>query len=72
MKAFNRAARRKMGLKIVNDAIKDRAVHDERVAAARKKALAKKQWGLGLVVTNLMAAVIIGPWSFTLFDRRAK
>jgi len=41
------------------------------VLKGREVALKKRQFGLGLVVTNLMVAVVFGPWSFTLMDRRA-
>lgn len=52
-------------MKVVNHLIKGRQ-------EALKKASEKTQYGLGLVVTNLMCAVIFWRWSWTIWDRRAK
>ncbi len=56
---MNRAQRRKVAGRIATAVSKNRDL-----------AMKKKQWGLGLIVTNLMLAVIFGPWTWTLIDRR--
>lgn len=38
----------------------------------RAKALEKKQYGFGLVITNQMCAIIFWRWTWTPWDRRAK
>jgi hypothetical protein len=58
---MNRAERRRVGMKVVNNHLK-----------LRDQALAKKQYGLGLIVTNLMIAVIFCRWTWTIMDRRTK
>jgi hypothetical protein len=58
---MNRASRRKQIKRIANNVIKGRAV-----------ALAKKQYGFGLVVTTHLIAVIFWRWTWTPWDRRGK
>jgi len=63
MSALNRAARRKTLMQATKVVMKAKA-------EGRKLDTVKKQWGIGLVITNLMLTVMIGPWAFTLYDRR--
>lgn len=56
---MNRALRRKQAVSIANNVIKGRA-----------RAVSKKQYGLGLVVTNLICVVTFWKWSWVLWDRR--
>jgi hypothetical protein len=42
------------------------------VLKGRDVALAKKQFGFGLVITNLMCAIIFARWTWVVYDRRAK
>ena len=58
---MNREARRKTTQQVVTAIIK-----------GRELALAKKQYGFGLVVTNLMVSIIFWRWTWTPIDRRAK
>jgi len=58
---MNRATRRKQAIHIANNVIK-----------GRQLSVAKKQYGLGLVITNLMCVITFGPWTFALWDRRLK
>lgn len=59
MQNLNRSSRRKLATKVATDVIKGRAADT-----------AKKQYGLGVMLTNLMLVVMIGPWAITLYDRR--
>lgn len=56
---MNRMDRRKQIKIVANDILK-----------GRTQAVKKKQYGLGLVVTNLMIVVMFGPWTWTLRDQR--
>lgn len=59
MKVLNRAQRRKMGEAIYKS-----------VVEGKEKAVAKKQYGFGVVVTNLMIVVTFWRWTWVLMDRR--
>lgn len=56
---LNRAQKRKIGTKIYDS-----------VVDGKKKAVAKKQYGFGVVVTNLMIVVTFWRWTWVLMDRR--
>lgn len=56
---LNRAARRRAGMRVANNIIK-----------GREKAVAKKQWGLGFIFTNLMGVITFGRRTYTLYDKR--
>lgn len=59
MQNLNRAQRRK----VVNAVLKEKI-------EGKKKAVAKKQYGFGVVVTNLMIVVTFWRWTWVLMDRR--
>lgn len=56
---MNRASRRKQATAIANNVIKGRSV-----------AMRKKQYGFGLVITNLMCVVTFWKWVWVLWDKR--
>lgn len=58
---MNRAQRRSATRRVVIDIMK-----------GREKAIAKKQWGLGFVFTNLMGMITVGPRIFVIYDKRLK
>lgn len=61
MQNLNRAQRRK----VVNAVLKEKI-------EGHKVAVAKKQYGFGVVVTNLMIVVTFWRWTWVLMDRRRK
>lgn len=63
MSALNRKARRDTLIKSAKLVMKARE-------EGRKLNVVKKQYGFGLVVTNLMLTVMIWRWTITLYDRR--
>jgi hypothetical protein len=60
---FGRAQRRKTLIEATKVVMKAKA-------EGRKLDTVKKQYGFGLVVTNLMLTVMVWRWTFTLYDRR--
>lgn len=56
---LNRAQRRKAGIRVANNIIK-----------SREQSVAKKQWGLGFIFTNLMGVITFGRRTYTLYDKR--
>lgn len=61
MQNTNRQKRRDLARKHVAESLK-----------MRDKSMAKKQYGIGLILTNLMIAIIFWRWTWVLRDRRLK
>ncbi len=58
---MNRATRRKRAAKIANNVIKGHAA-----------AIAKPQYGIGLVFTTQMVAIMFWRWTWVPWDRRLR
>jgi hypothetical protein len=55
--AMNRALRRR----VINEVIK-----------VREQSKVKKQYGIGVVITNLVCSITFWRWTVVLYDRRLK
>lgn len=52
---MNRAERRKVGAHVLK---------------LRQESVVKKQWGIGLVITNLIFTITFWRWTLVVYDRR--